>query len=87
MTNNEIPELTPTRVEIRDERDTDAICEDTIKYKGVIVRASVPGSCKSYICEKLHEKGHNVLCVCPTNVLVENFETSMTTNKFVWYIS
>ena len=78
----EIPEITPTRIELCDEWDTDAICQDILKYKRVIIRALVPGSGKSYICEKLHEKGHNVLFVCPTNVLVENFETSMTTNKF-----
>ena len=76
----EIPEHKSTLIAIDDEWDTNEICDKIVENKRVIIRALFPGSGKSYICEHLHNKGYNVLFVCPTNKLVEDFDTSMTTN-------
>jgi hypothetical protein len=71
------------RVEIKDEYDTNEICEVFEKYKRVIVRADMPGCGKSYACEKMKARGHNVLFVCPTNKLVQNYRNcGVTMNKF-----
>jgi hypothetical protein len=83
--NDEVTIKVPTfqRIEIQDEYDTNEICEIFEKYKRVVVRADMPGCGKSYACEKMRERGHNVLFVCPTNKLVQNYKSfGVTTNKF-----
>jgi hypothetical protein len=71
------------RIEIKDEYDVNEICESLEKYKRVMIRAEMPGSGKSYVCEKMKARGHSVLFVCPTNVLVQNYkECGVTVNKF-----
>jgi ATP-dependent exoDNAse (exonuclease V) alpha subunit len=53
-----------------------------------MIKADTPGCGKSYICEGMVELGHNVIVVCPTNKLVQQYEaandkiTSVTLNKF-----
>ena len=49
----------------------------------VIVRADMPGCGKSYACEKMKQRGYNILFVCPTNKLVQNYKNcGVTMNKF-----
>ena len=48
-----------------------------------MVRAKLPGSGKSYVCEHLVKLGYNVLFVCPTNKLAQKYKDSgITINKF-----
>jgi hypothetical protein len=43
----------------------------------------MPGCGNSYACEKMKARGHNVLFVCPTNKLVQNYKSGgVTMNKF-----
>ena len=59
------------------------LCDVFEKYKRVIVRAEMPGCGKSYACEKMKQREHNVLFVCPTNKLVQNYGSGgVTMNKF-----
>ena len=53
------------------------------QHKRVMIRAELAGSGKSYACEKMRARGHNVIFVCPTNVLAEKYkEHGCTLNKF-----
>lgn len=71
------------RVHIKDEYDTDELCRVFEKYKRVVVRGSMPGCGKSYACEKMKERGHKVLFVCPTNKLVQKYGCEgITMNRF-----
>ena len=55
----------------------------SLRNMRVIVRADMPGCGKSYACEKMKARGHNVLFVCPTNKLVQNYKSGgVTMNKF-----
>ena len=77
----EVPKF--ERIEITDEYDSNELCDVFEKYKRVIVRADMPGCGKSYACEKMKQRGHNVLFVCPTNKLVQNYGSDgVTMNKF-----
>ena len=43
----------------------------------------MPGTGKSYICQRMVERGFNVIVICPTNKLLQSFEGEATTmNKF-----
>ena len=54
----------------------------SLRNMRVIVRADMPGCGKSYACEKMKARGHNVLFVCPTNKLVQNYKSGgVTMNK------
>ena len=46
-----------------------------------MIRADLAGCGKSSICEYLEQMGYNVLCVVPTNVLVQKYKNSTTINK------
>jgi hypothetical protein len=76
----EVPKF--ERIEIKDEYDTDELCNIFEDYKRVIVRADIPGCGKSYACEKMKARGHNVLFVCPTNKLVQNYKNCGVTMIF-----
>jgi superfamily II DNA or RNA helicase len=83
--NSEIKIDVPTfeRVELKDEWDCDAMCDIFEEKKRVMIRANLPGSGKSYACEHMRNRGHNVLFVCPTNKLVQKYGSSgVTTNRF-----
>lgn len=58
-------------------------CVIILKKKKVMIRADLPGSGKSYACEEMKKRGHNVLFVCPTNKLVQKYgDSGITLNKF-----
>ena len=43
----------------------------------------MPGCGKSFACENMKDRGHEVLFVCPTNKLVQNYKNcGVTMNKF-----
>ena len=63
---------------IKDEYDTQAICEQIIRSHRVMIRADLAGCGKSYIWEYLEQMGCSVLFVVPTNVLVQKYENSTT---------
>ena len=49
-----------------------------------MIRGVVPGTGKSYICQKMTDKGYKVLFVCPTNELHQEFEgEAITINKML----
>ena len=59
------------------------MCKIFEEKKRVMIRADLPGSGKSYACEKMKERGHNVLFVCPTNKLVQKYGVEgATINRF-----
>ena len=69
---------------VKDEWATDEIIDDHIlNNKRLMIRASLPGSGKSYICKHMQERGYEVLFVVPTNNLKQECGTeAMTINKF-----
>jgi hypothetical protein len=71
--NIEIKPIVVNEINIPDEYDTKYICEQIEKLRRVNIQAELPGSGKSYICQYMKNLGHNVLTVCPTNVLVLDF--------------
>ena len=75
--NHEMKIAIPTfeRVEIKDEWNCDEMCDIFEEKRRVMIRANLPGSGKSYACEHMKDRGHNVLFVCPTNKLVQNTKT------------
>ena len=85
LKNIEIKIETPKlhKIEVQDEYDTKELCDIFEKYKRVVVRADMPGCGKSYACEKMKDRGHEVLFVCPTNKLVQNYKNcGVTMDKF-----
>ena len=83
--NHEMKIAIPTfeRVEIKDEWDCDEMCDIFEEKRRVMIRANLPGSGKSYACEHMKTRGHNVLFVCPTNKLVQKYKAAgITINKF-----
>ena len=83
--NNAIKNDVPTfeRVELKGEWDCNAMCDIFEEKKRVMIRANLPGSGKSYACEQMRNRGHNVLFVCPTNKLVQKYGSSgVTINRF-----
>jgi hypothetical protein len=66
-----------------------AICHTIEEHKQVMIKANTPGRGKSYICEGMVDLGYNVICICPTNKLVQKYQaandktTSATINKFL----
>ena len=78
-----IPTYESKELEIDDEYDTDDIISKIEKVRQVMIRGLVPGTGKSYICQKMVDKGYKVLFVCPTNRLLQEFEgEAITVNKF-----
>ena len=79
----EIPKIESKSIEVVDEYDSDKIIEMVEKENPMMIRGAYPGTGKSYICQKMAEKGYNVIFVCPTNKLLQAFEgEAMTINKF-----
>ena len=55
------------RGEVKDEWNTDEITDEhVLKNERLIIRASLPGSGKSYICKRLQNGGYKALFVVPT---------------------
>ena len=70
--------------EVKDEWNTDEIIDEHIlNNKRLMIRASLPGSGKSYICKHLQNRNYKVLFVVPTNNLKKECGAeAMTINKF-----
>ena len=48
-----------------------------------MIRGELPGTGKSYICQKMVDKNYKEIFICPTNKLLQAFEgEAMTINKF-----
>ena len=78
-----IPTFTHNVVDINDEYDTDNIIEVITEKKQMMIRGELPGTGKSYICQKMVDKNYRVMFVCPTNKLLQEFEgEALTINKF-----
>ena len=69
---------------VKDEWNTDEIIDEHIlNNKRLMIRASLPGSGKSYICKHLQNRGYKVLFVVPTNNLKQECGVeAMKINKF-----
>jgi hypothetical protein len=68
---------------IAEEYDVRHLCNLFEQHKRVVIRAELAGCGKSYCCEQMKTKGHNVLFVCPTNVLADKYgDDGITLNKF-----
>ena len=49
----------------------------------MMIRGELPGTGKSYICQRMVDKEYKVMFVCPTNKLLQAFEgEALTLNKF-----
>ena len=70
--------------DVKDEWNTDEIIDEHIMTnKRLMIRASLPGSGKPYICKHLQNRNYQVLFVVPTNNLKQECEAeAMTINKF-----
>eukprot|EP00438_Fugacium_kawagutii_P013577 Skav212334 [mRNA] locus=scaffold5228:693:3725:+ [translate_table: standard] len=79
-----IPTLECKELLIKDEYNTDNIIDEhIIPNRVVLILGEVPGTGKSYICQRMVERGFNVIVICPTNKLLQSFEGEATTmNKF-----
>jgi superfamily II DNA or RNA helicase len=79
----DIEETKTTRINVQDKWNVNELCNHIISNKRVMIRAKLPGSGKSYVCEYLVKLGYNVLFVCPTNKLAQKYkEAGLTVNKF-----
>ena len=79
----QIPVYESKTIDIVDEYDTDNIIEVIEQHNPILVRGALPGTGKSYICQKMVDKKYNVIFICPTNKLLQAFEgEAMTINKF-----
>ena len=79
----EIPTYEHKVIEFKNECDTDNIIEVIKKNNPMMIRGVYPGTGKSFICQKMVDKGYKVIFVCPTNRLLQEFEgDALTLNKF-----
>ena len=80
----DITEYTNKTGTVKNEYDTDEIIGDHIlQTVRLMIRGSVPGTGKSFICKHLQQRGYNVLFVVPTNNLKQECGVeAMTINKF-----
>ena len=80
----DIPTYECKELIVKDEYDTDNIIEEHIERgKPIMIRGELPGTGKSFICQRMVEKGYNVIFVCPTNKLLQSFEgEAVTVHKF-----
>ena len=78
-----IPVHESKTIDIKDEYDTDNIIEIVKQNNPIMIRGELPGTGKSYICQKMVDKRYKVIFICPTNKLLQAFEgEAMTINKF-----
>jgi len=79
----EIPTYKHKVIEIKNKYDTDNIIEVIKGHNPMMIRGVYPGTGKSFICQKMVDKGYKVIFVCPTNRLLQEFEgDALTLNKF-----
>ena len=60
------------RLKVKNEFDTEELCDIFEAKKRVMIRADYAGCGKSFACKALERRGHKVLFVCPTNKLAQN---------------
>ena len=78
-----IPVYKSQELPVKNEYDTDSIIEQIKLNNPMMIRGELPGTGKSYICQKMVEKDYKVIFVCPTNKLLQAFEGEASTlNKF-----
>ena len=86
VVNNEqikIPVYESKTIDIVDEYDTDNIIEIVRHNKPIMIQGELPGTGKSYICQKMVDNNYKVIFICPSNKLLQAFEgEAMTINKF-----
>ena len=81
----EIPEIACSKeLHVKDEYDTDNIIDEHVLDKNpVIITADYAGSGKSYICQRMADRGYKVMFVTPTNKFLQEFEgEALTVNIF-----
>ena len=80
----EIPVIECSKeLHVKDEYDTDNIIDEHIICNNpVIITADFAGSGKSYICQRMADRGYNVIFVTPTNKLLQEFEGEALTIIF-----
>ena len=79
----DIPIYQNEKLKIKDEYDTEAICQNIIGCSPCLIKAKLAGSGKSYIGTYFQRLGYNVLFVCPNNKQIQEVEVEATTlNKF-----
>ena len=70
-------------LKLKNEYDTDNIIEAIKENNPMMIRGVYPGIGKSFICQKMVDKGYKVIFVCPTNRLLQEFEgDTLTLNNF-----
>ena len=68
---------------VKDEYATDDIIDNhIIPHNPVIIRGEIAGTGKSFICQRMAERGYKVIFVCPTNKLLQPFEGEATTINY-----
>ena len=78
-----IPTYESKEIEINDKYDTDDIISKIVEKRQCLLKAKYPGSGKSFIAERMRDKGYKVLFVCSTNKLVQKYgEDAKTANMF-----
>ena len=78
-----IPMYENKHIDVENEYDTDNIIEEIKVNNPMMIRGELPGAGKSFICQKMVDKGYTVIFVCPTNKLLQAFEgEALTLNKF-----
>jgi hypothetical protein len=63
---------TTTEVKVKDEWNSDELCDIFEKHRRVMVKAEYAGCGKSFACKAMEKRGHKMLFVCPTNKLAQN---------------
>ena len=80
---SEIPTYKNVKIRVKDEYDTESICEQIVSCNPVLIKAKLAGSGKSYIGEYMKKLGYTVLFACPNNKQKQETEAdAITLNKF-----
>ena len=86
MKPNEIPTIPiykNGRIEVKNEYDTQSICEQIVQCNPVFIKAKVAGSGKSYIGEYMKDLGYKVLVGVPNNKQLQEVNAeAVTYNNF-----
>ena len=79
----EIPTYSNKPIGIKDEYATNDIIDNILQARTVLIKAKYPGSGKSFIAERMRDRGYKVLFVCNTNKLVQKYgDDAKTANVF-----
>ena len=80
----DIPVVKCKELRVKDEYGTDNIIDEYITVDNpIIIRGEVPGTGKSYLCQRMIDRGFRAIFVCSANKLLQSFEgEAITVNKF-----